>query len=119
VVFSDKYSADFFASAWRRFRKRNAVPTAITQNVDFLIQNETAISTLSNSEFLVMLNQAASDRERLAHHLHISGEQMSYITNADAGSGLIRYGSQLVPFINKFPRQTQLYKLMSTKPSEN
>jgi type IV secretory pathway VirB4 component len=118
VVFSDEYSAEFFASAWRRFRKRNAIPTAITQNVDYLLQNETATSMLSNSEFIVMLNQASSDRDRLAHHLHISAEQMSYITNAEAGSGLIRYGSQLVPFINKFPRNTQLYKLMTTKASE-
>jgi type IV secretory pathway VirB4 component len=118
VVFSDSYSAEFFASAWRRFRKRNAIPTAITQNVDYLLQNETATSMLSNSEFLVMLNQAASDRDRLAHHLHISAEQMSYITNADAGSGLIRYGSQLVPFVNNFPKQTELYKLMNTKPND-
>jgi type IV secretory pathway VirB4 component len=115
-VFSDPYSAEFFASAWRRFRKRNAVPTAITQNVNFLLQNETATSMLSNSEFIVMLNQAASDRDRLAHHLHISAEQMGYITNAEAGSGLIRYGSQLVPFVNKFPKNTKLYKLMTTKP---
>jgi type IV secretory pathway VirB4 component len=118
VLFSDDYSAEFFASAWRRFRKRNAVPTAITQNVDYLLQNETATSMLSNSEFVIMLNQASSDRDRLAHHLHISPEQMSYITNADAGSGLIRYGSSLVPFVNKFPRQTKLYRLMTTKPGD-
>ena len=73
---------------------------------------------LSNSEFLVMLNQAASDREKLAKLLSISNEQLSYITNAEPGSGLIKHGGALVPFINRFPKDTKLYKLMSTKPSE-
>ena len=67
---------------------------------------------------IVMLNQAASDREKLAKLLNISKEQMSYVTNADAGCGLIRYGSALVPFINRFPRDTKLYELMTTKPGE-
>ena len=73
---------------------------------------------LSNSEFIVMLNQAASDREKLAKLLNISNEQMSYITNADAGCGLIKYGSALVPFINRFPKDTKLYQLMTTRPGE-
>ena len=75
--------------------------------------------TLSNSEYIVMLNQAASDRQKLAELLNISNEQMSYITNADAGCGLIKYGSSLVPFVNKFPKDTRLYKLMTTKPGED
>lgn len=74
---------------------------------------------LSNSEYIVMLNQAASDRQKLADLLNISNEQMSYITNADAGCGLIKYGSSLVPFVNKFPKDTRLYKLMTTKPGED
>ena len=73
---------------------------------------------LSNSEFVVMLNQAASDRGQLAKLLNISNEQMSYITNADAGCGLIKYGSALVPFINRFPQDTKLYQLMTTRPGE-
>ena len=73
---------------------------------------------LSNSEFVVMLNQAASDRGQLAKLLNISNEQMSYITNADAGCGLIKYGSALVPFINRFPQNTKLYQLMTTRPGE-
>ena len=77
-----------------------------------------ASTMLSNSEFIVMLNQAASDRKRLCELLGISNEQMSYITNADAGCGLIKYGSALVPFINRFPKDTQLYKLMTTRPGE-
>ena len=119
VVFENEYSGAFFNSAWRRFRKRNAFPSAITQNVEYLLDSVLASSMLSNSEYIVMLNQAASDRQKLAELLNISNEQMSYITNADAGCGLIKYGSSLVPFINKFPKNTRLYKLMTTKPGED
>ena len=118
VVFENEYSGVFFNSAWRQFRKRNAYPTAITQNVEYLLDSVQASTMLSNSECIIMLNQAASDREKLARLLNISNEQMSYVTNADAGCGLIKYGSALVPFINRFPKDTKLYKLMTTKPGE-
>ena len=118
VVFENEFSASFFNSAWRQFRKRNAYPTAITQNVEYLLDSVQASTMLSNSEFVVMLNQAASDREKLAKLLNISNEQLSYITNADAGCGLIKYGSALVPFVNRFPKDTKLYQLMTTRPGE-
>ena len=118
VAFENEASATFFNSAWRQFRKRNAFPTAITQNVEYLLDSVQASTMLSNSEFIVMLNQAASDREKLAKLLNISDEQMSYVTNADAGCGLIKYGSALVPFVNRFPKNTKLYQLMTTKPGE-
>lgn len=118
VMFENEYSAAFFNSAWRQFRKRNAYPTAITQNVEYLLLSVDASTMLSNSEFIVMLNQASSDRQELARLLNISDEQLSYITNSDAGCGLIKYGSSLVPFVNKFPKDTKLYKLMTTKPTE-
>ena len=118
VVFENEFSASFFNSAWRQFRKRNAYPTAITQNVEYLLDSVQASTMLSNSEFVVMLNQAASDREKLAKLLNISNEQLSYITNADAGCGLIKYGSALVPFVNRFPKDTKLYSLMTTRPGE-
>ncbi len=118
VVFENEYSAQFFNSAWRQFRKRNAYPTAITQNVEYLLDSVQASTMLSNSEFIVMLNQAASDREKLAGLLNISNEQLSYITNAEPGSGLIRYGGSLVPFVNRFPKDTKLYQMMTTKPGE-
>ena len=118
VVFENEFSASFFNSAWRQFRKRNAYPTAITQNVEYLLDSVQASTMLSNSEFVVMLNQASSDREKLAKLLNISNEQMSYITNADAGCGLIKYGSALVPFVNRFPKDTKLYQLMTTRPGE-
>ena len=118
VVFENEQSGIFFNSAWRQFRKRGAYPTAITQNVEYLLDSVQASTMLSNSEFVVMLNQAASDRAKLAKLLNISDEQMSYVTNADAGCGLIKYGSALVPFINRFPKNTKLYQLMTTKPGE-
>ena len=77
VVFENEFSAAFFNSAWRQFRKRNAYPTAITQNVEYLLDSVQASTMLSNSEFIVMLNQAASDREKLGKLLNISNEQMS------------------------------------------
>ena len=117
VVFENEYSAQFFNSAWRQFRKRNAYPTAITQNVEYLLDSVQASTMLSNSEFIIMLNQAASDRQKLANLLGISGEQMSYITNADPGCGLIKYGGSLVPFTNRWPHG-KIYDLITTKPGE-
>lgn len=118
VLFENEHSAEFFDSAWRQFRKRNAYPTGITQNVDYLLNSAKARTMISNSEFIVMLNQAGPDRERLAALLNISDEEMKYITNAKAGCGLIRYGSILVPFVNRFPTDTKLYQLMTTRPGE-
>ena len=76
------------------------------------------LSALSSNWEHVMLNQAASDREKLARLLNISEQQMGYITNAAAGCGLIKYGSALVPFVNRFPHNTELYRLMTTRPGE-
>jgi len=119
VVFENEHSGNFFNSAWRRFRKRNAYPNAITQNVEYLLDSVLASTMLSNSEYIVMLNQAPRDREKLANLLNISKEQMSYITDTEAGCGLIKYGSSLVPFMNRFPKDTKLYRLMTTKPGED
>lgn len=119
VLFANEYSATFFNSAWRQFRKRNAYPTAITQNVEYLLSSVDASTMLSNSEFIVMLSQASSDRKELANLLNISDEQMSYISKKEAGCGLIKYGSSLVPFKNEFPKDTRLYKLMTTKPDDD
>lgn len=118
VVYENEQSGNFFTSAWRQFRKRNTYPCAITQNVEYLLASEAAKSMLSNSEFVVMLNQATSDRDQLQHLYNITPEQMSYVTNADAGCGLIRYGERLVPFVNKIPNNTDIYKLITTKPGE-
>ena len=119
LLFMHEYSAQFLFKLWKRVRKYGAYCTGITQNVDNLLQSHTARTMLSNSEFILMLNQAATDRAELAKLLNISDLQLSYITNVDAGHGLIKVGSSLVPFANIFPKNTKLYKLMSTKPGEN
>lgn len=119
LLFMHEYSAQFLFKLWKRVRKYGAYCTGITQNVDDLLQSHTARTMLSNSEFILMLNQAATDRAELAKLLNISDLQLSYITNVDAGHGLIKVGSSRVPFANIFPKNTKLYKLMSTKPGEN
>lgn len=118
LLFQHEYSANFLFTLWKRVRKYGAFCTGITQNVDDLLQSHTARTMLANSEFIVMLNQAATDRVELAELLNISELQLSYITNVDAGNGLMKVGSSLVPFSDKFPRHTKLYSLMTTKPGE-
>ena len=118
LLFQHEYSANFLFTLWKRVRKYGADCTGITQNVDDLLQSHTARTMLANSEFIVMLNQASTDRIKLAKLLNISDLQMSYITNVGAGEGLIKVGSSLVPFVNKFPKNTKLYNLMTTKPGE-
>ena len=104
--------------AWKRFRKYAGIMTAATQNVEECLRSETARLMLANSEFLLLFNQAATDRAELAKLLHISDTQMGYITNAEPGHGLLRIGGSLVPFSNTIPRDTELYRLMSTTPGE-
>ena len=118
LLFLHEYSAQFLYKLWKRVRKYGAFCTGITQNVSDLLQSYTARTMLSNSEFIVMLNQAASDRFELAKLLNISNEQLSYITNVDAGHGLIKIGPNLVPFENHFPKDTELYSLLTTKLAE-
>lgn len=119
LLFQHEYSANFLFTLWKRVRKYGAYCTGLTQNVEDLLQSHTARTMLANSEFIIMLNQASTDRLELAKLLNISELQMSYITNVGAGQGLIKVGSNLVPFINKFPKNTKLYKLMTTKPGES
>ena len=118
LLFRHEYSANFLFTLWKRVRKFNSMCTGLTQNVEDILQSHTARTMLSNSEFIIMLNQASTDRIELANLLNISKEQLNYITNVNAGEGLIKVGSNLVPFVNKFPKNTKLYKLMTTKPGE-
>ena len=116
LLFQYEYSANFLFTLWKRVRKYGAYCTGITQNVEDMLQSHTARTMLANSELIIMLNQASTDRVELAKLLNISDLQMSYITNVNAGEGLIKIGSSLIPFVNRFPRNTELYKLMTTKP---
>ncbi len=118
AVLTMVHTAETKEQLWKRVRKYGAYCTGITQNVDDLLQSHTARTMLANSEFIIMLNQASTDRIELAKLLNISDLQMSYITNVGAGQGLLKVGSSLVPFVNKFPRNTELYRLMTTKFGE-
>lgn len=118
LLFQHEYSANFLFTLWKRVRKYGAYCTGITQNVEDLLQSHTARTMLANSEFLIMLNQAPTDRLELAKLINISSEQMDFIKDVNPGCGLIKVGSALVPFENRFPKNTELYRLMSTKVNE-
>ncbi|WP_116722081.1 VirB4-like conjugal transfer ATPase, CD1110 family [Intestinimonas butyriciproducens] len=118
LYFLYQYSAQVLYKFWKRLRKLGGMMTLITQNVEECLRSDTARLMFANSEFLVMLNQAPTDRSELARLLHISDTQLSYITNADVGCGLVKVGGSIVPFQNEFPRDTELYRLMSTTPGE-
>lgn len=118
LLFMHQYSAEFFRKLWKRVRKYGGYCTGITQNAGDLVQSSVASTMLANSQFLIILNQFGDDREILAQWLHISKEQMDYISEEEVGKGLIKVGNVLVPFENKFPINSKLYQLMTTKPGE-
>lgn len=118
LYFKYKYSAEILYRAWKRFRKFGAPLTAATQNVEECLRSDTARLMFANSEFLLLFNQAATDRQELAKLLHISDTQMGYITNAQPGHGLLRMGGALVPFANTIPHDSIIYKLINTTPGE-
>lgn len=115
LLLRNEYSANFLYTLWKRVRKYGAYLIGITQNVEDMLQNNTARAMMANSELIIMLNQASTDRAELAKLLNISDLQLSYITNVGSGEGLLKIGSSLIPFSNKFPKDTELYKLMTTK----
>lgn len=117
LLFANEYSANFLFELYKRARKWGGVPTGITQNVEDLLKSETARSMLSNTDFVLMLNQAASDRIQLAKLLNISDNLLGFVTNSDSGQGLICCGGAIIPFKDKFPHN-ELYDLMTTKLEE-
>lgn len=118
LLFAQKYTANFLSRVWKRVRKYGAFATGITQNVGDMLQSNTARTMLNNSEFTVMLNQNGSDRIELSKVLDISENQTEFFTNVQAGHGLIKIGGHFIPYANEFPKNTELYKLMTTKPGE-
>lgn len=111
-------SASFLQQVYKRARKWQGIPTGITQNVGDLLASPQACAILNNCDFILMLNQSPIDKMQLAQMLNISPTQLSYITNSDPGQGLIYTGKSIVPFIDKFPTDTKLYKVMTTKPDD-
>lgn len=118
LFFKNEFSSDFLARAWKRFRKYGGLITGITQNITELLASDTAKLMLANSEFIIMLNQSGEDQQVLSKLLSISAEQLSFINNAPIGQGIMRIGANIIPFQNRFPTDTKLYKLMSTKLSD-
>ncbi|MBL7576439.1 Type IV secretory pathway, VirB4 component [Peptoniphilus asaccharolyticus DSM 20463] len=118
LLFSNEYSAQFLYELFKRARKWGAIPTGITQNIEDLLKSDTARSMLANSEFIQLLNQAPLDRAELATILNLSDTQLSYVTNANSGEGLLVASSDCIPFTDKFPIDTKLYKMMTTKVEE-
>ena len=118
LLLKDEQTASYSVEIWKRFRKWGGIPTGITQNVKDLLASREIENIFENSDFIYMLNQAGGDRQILAKQLNISPHQMSYVTNSNEGEGLLFYGNTIIPFKDKFPKDTQLYSIMTTKPNE-
>jgi hypothetical protein len=110
--------ASWSVEIWKRFRKWGGIPTGITQNSKDLLASPEIANILENSDFIYMLNQAAGDRQILAKQLNISPHQLSYVTHSGEGEGLLFYGNVILPFVDRFPQDTELYRLLTTKPQE-
>lgn len=118
LLLKDEQTAAYSVEIWKRFRKWGGIPTGITQNVKDLLASREIENIFENSDFIYMLNQAGGDRQILAKQLNISPHQLSFVTNSNEGEGLLFYGNTIIPFKDKFPKDTQLYRIMTTKPNE-
>jgi hypothetical protein len=118
LLLKDEQTAAYCVEIWKRFRKWGGVPTALTQNVKDLLSSREVENIFENSDFIYMLSQAAGDRQILAKQLGISPHQLSYVTHSNIGEGLIFYGNTTIPFMDKFPKDTELYRIMSSKMEE-
>jgi type IV secretory pathway VirB4 component len=118
LLLKEEQTAAYSIEIWKRFRKWGGIPTGITQNIkDFLLSREVE-NIFENSDFILMLNQAGGDRQILAKQLGISPHQLSYVTNSGPGEGLVFYGSVIIPFVDRYPKNTETYRIMTTRLSE-
>ena len=118
LLLKEEQTAAYSVEIWKRFRKWGGIPTGITQNVKDLLSSREVENIFENSDFVYMLNQASGDRQILAKQLNISPHQLSYVTHSGEGEGLLFYGNVILPFADKFPKDTELYRIMTTKPTE-
>ena len=118
LLLKEEQTAAYTVEIWKRFRKWGGIPTGITQNVKDLLSSREVENIFENSDFVYMLNQAGGDRQILAKQLGISPHQLSYVTHSGEGEGLLFYGSTILPFVDHFPKNTELYRIMTTKPQE-
>ena len=118
LLLKEEQTAAYTVEIWKRFRKWGGIPTGITQNVKDLLSSREVENIFENSDFVYMLNQAGGDRQILAKQLGISTHQLSYVPHSGEGEGLLFYGSTILPFVDHFPKNTELYRIMTTKPQE-
>ena len=118
LLLKEEQTAAYSVEIWKRFRKWGGIPTGITQNIKDLLASREIENIFENSDFIYMLNQASGDRQILAKQLNISPTQLSYVTNSNEGEGLLFYGNVIIPFVDHFPKNTSIYKLLTTKPEE-
>ena len=118
LLLKEEQTAAYSVEIWKRFRKWGGIPTGITQNVKDLLSSREVENIFENSDYIYMLNQASGDRQILARQLNISPHQLSYVTHSGEGEGLLFYGSVILPFVDRFPKDTELYRIMTTKPQE-
>ncbi len=118
LLLKEEQTAAYSVEIWKRFRKWGGIPTGITQNSKDLLASREIENIFENSDFVYMLNQAAGDRQILARQLNISPHQLSYVTNSNAGEGLLFYGNVIIPFVDHFPKDTHLYRLLTTRPED-
>ncbi len=119
LLLREEQTAAYSVEIWKRFRKWGGIPTGITQNVKDLLSSHEVENIFENSDFIYMLNQAAGDRAILAKQLNISPRQLSYVTQSGEGEGLLFYGNVILPFVDRFPTDLELYRIMTTKVSES
>ena len=118
LLLREEQTAAYTVEIWKRFRKWGGIPSGITQNIKDLLASREVENIFENSDFILMLNQASGDRQILAKQLNISPHQLSYVTHSSEGEGLLFYGNVILPFVDRFPRDTELYRIMTTKPQE-
>lgn len=118
LLLREDQTAAYTVEIWKRFRKWGGIPTGITQNVKDLLASKEVENIFENSDFIYMLNQAVGDRQILAKQLNISPHQLSYVTHSGEGEGLLFYGNVILPFVDRFPTDTELYRIMTTRLSE-
>lgn len=118
LLLKDEQTAAYTVEIWKRFRKWGGIPTGITQNVKDLLASREVENIFENSDYICMLNQASGDRQILAKQLNISPHQLSYVTHSSEGEGLLFYGNIILPFVDRFPKDTELYRIMTTNPQE-
>ena len=118
MLLQDELTSSYFVTIWKMLRKKGCVPSALTQNVKDLLASRQIENIFENSDFMVLLSQAQGDRQILAKQLGISPHQLSYVTHSNSGEGLLFFGNVTIPFVDRFPQNTTLYSIMTTRPED-